>query len=295
MDLSFNVAEHGFAGVLYKGVRSSDKVVIFVGGGGSTVEEAIGSASFIRNAGFTVLVLGYYGWEGTPLKMENIPVEYAANAVKYLKSECDINRIIMAGPSEGAVYTLLCASLLPEINAVCAVTPMDYIMAAPMSKGTVESVYTKDGIALPFADFSIKEQGVMKLLKGALSDRKYGFRRMIRYACDQVDPPEDAFIRVEDMKAELLMIVPGFDDIWGSEEAAKRIETRLKNNGYEYPVETLTPHKASHMMGGSYDLSGIGMKLFRWALLKAEHDDPAECEKARKVCLNRMLRFFEEC
>jgi len=290
----FHAAEHGFSGVLYPGSRSPDRAVVYVGGGGSTPEEAIRAASFIRRAGFRVLVLGYYGWDGTPQKMENIPVEYAASAIEYLKKDCGVEKIIMAGASEGAVYSLLCASVLPGIRAVCAVTPMDYIMVSPLARGTVSAVYTMNGIAFSFADFSLKEHSAFSLLGGALRDRRYGLRRMIRYASDQVRPPEDAFIRVEDMGAELLIIVPDYDDIWASEEAAKRMEVRLRENSYAYPFEIVTLRHAGHMMGGDYDLSGNGMRLFRW-MLRSEHAYPAECEKARKECLERMLLFFEEC
>ncbi len=289
----FTAPTDGFSGVLCEGTRSPGRAVIYVGGGGATPDEAVRAGSFVRDAGFTVLVLGYYGWEGTPRKMENIPIEYASRAIRFLKNECGTRKIIMAGASEGAVYSLLCASFLPEINAVCAVAPLDFIMASPRAKGTVTSVYTWEGRALPFADFSLRENGAPQLLKGALSDKKYGFRRVIRYACDRVRPSADAFIKVENMNADLLIIVPPFDDIWGSEEAAKRIAARLAQNSYAHPFEILTLPGASHLMGGSYDISGLGMRLFRWALLKAEHDHPLTCDWARAECLDRMLSFFD--
>jgi len=296
MEKLFNTGEHGFSGILCRGDRSPDRAVIYVPGAGSTREESIHAADFIKEAGFSVLVLGYYGWEGTPEKMEDIPVEYALSAASYLKETEGCSKVIMAGASEGAVYSMLCASLTSRIDAVCAAVPMDFVMASPRSSGNVRSVYTKDGAPLPFAPFPLSKHGnVMALLKRALSDKEYGMRRIIRCACDMAEPSEEAFIKVEDMDADLLVIVPGHDDIWASEQAAARIEARLKRNGYRRSFRTVTLEGGSHFMGGSYDLSGPGMKLFRWALIKAEHDHPEECDRARERCFALMLDFFENC
>lgn len=293
MEKLLTVREHGFAGILYEGKRKKDQVIIYCGGGGSTVKESLECAAFIREAGLSVLVLGYYLWPDTPDRMEEIPVEYAERAVRFLKTVMGYRKVIIAGASEGATFALVCASLIDEIGGICAVTPMDYIMASPRSKESVKAVYTRNGKPLPFVHYPLSQHHAVSLLKGALQDQKYGLRRAIRYASDQADVRDEHYIPVENMKGKVLLIAPERDDIWASDEAVRRIEKRLARNHYPYPVRTVIYPEGSHMIGGSLDLSGFGASLFR-QFMRAEHDHPQECEAARADCLKQMLMFFEE-
>ncbi len=293
MDWTILTAENeGFAGAYQEGAACPETAVIYAPGAGSDREEALQAASFLPENGLNTLVLGWMGWPGVPSRMENVPVEYVTRAIRYLKEERGIRRVLMAGVSEGAVYTLLAAVYHPEIGAVCAVCPLDYVMASPSSRGKINAVFTWQGKRISFVPFSTSHMSRWALLKGALTDPSYGRGRILRYACDQVRVRKIARIQVEKMRAPLLLIAPSYDDVWESEEAVKRIERRLRHQKYPYPVRTILYPHASHLMGGSYDMTDRGVR-FLTRLLKAETDHPDACERARNDCLDQMLAFLE--
>ena len=294
MDWTILTAEkEGFAGAYGAGRDHPDSAVIYAAGAGSRQEDALQAASFLPENGLNTLVLGWMGWPGVPSRMENIPVEYVTRAIRYLKEERGIRRVLMAGVSEGAVYALLAAVYHPEIGAVCAVCPLDYVMASPSSRGKTEAVFTWQGKRISFVPFSTSHMSRWDLLKGALTDPAYGRGRILRYACDQVRVRKIARIQVEKMRCPLLLIAPSYDDVWESEAAVRRIERRLRHQKYPYPVRTLVYPDASHLMGGSYDMAERGMRILA-RFLKAETDHPDACERARNDCLDQMLAFLEE-
>ena len=291
--ISCSMEEQGFAGAYFEGRDFPRTCVSYAAGAGSRKKDCLQAASFIPEAGFNTLVLGWMGWEGTPSRMEMIPVDYVTKAAAWLREEKGITRIIMAGVSEGAVYTLLAAVYNPEIGAVCAVTPMDFVMAAPFSSRKLRAVFTWQGKRVTFVPHSTSYFNPLELLKYGLEDDAYGAGRLMRFANDQVRTRLVARIQVEKMKGDLLMIVPSYDDVWASEEAAERIEKRLRRMKYPYKVETVVCQDASHIMGGSYDMTAGNMQLFK-KMLKAEKDNPAACDQGRTDCLVRMVEFFRE-
>lgn len=47
----------------------------------------------MRDAGYNVLVLGFYMWEGLPDALVSIPVDYAERAVHWLEDEKKIQSV----------------------------------------------------------------------------------------------------------------------------------------------------------------------------------------------------------
>ena len=126
---------NGFEGIYFKGKRSPEKAIIAVGGASCDERSSVYMSRYLRRAGYTVLVLGFYLWERLPKNLVSIPVDYAEKAVKWLKEKKGIKRIAMTGLSTGAAYTMLAASLIPEISCVIPVVPYDYVQQATEQRG----------------------------------------------------------------------------------------------------------------------------------------------------------------
>ena len=291
--ITCSTKDHGFAGAFYQGDIYPGTCVIYAGRAGEDKKASLQAASFIREAGFNTLVLGWMGWEGTPSRMEKVPVDYVREAIRWLKEDRGISRIIMAGAAEGAVYTLLAAVYNKEIGAVCAVTPLDYVASAPSAGKRIEAVFTWQGKRISFVQHARAYFTPYELLRGALQDPDYGMGRLLRYANDQTRVRLVARIQVEKMQGDLLMIVPSYDDVWASEEAAVRIGKRLERMKYPYRVETAVLEGASHIMGGSYDMTAGNMQFYK-RMLKAERVSPEACDRGRTDCLVRMVEFFRK-
>ena len=99
---------------------------------GSSMNEkrCIADSLYLREAGYSVLVLGFYFWKGMSKKMRAIPVEYVERAAAELKKN-GYEKIGIHGISSGAAYALLCASLISDISLVLSICPFDYIVEEP--------------------------------------------------------------------------------------------------------------------------------------------------------------------
>lgn len=288
--------EHGFTGVYFPGTHSPDTAIIAVGGASCDEKTSISMSRYLRNAGYNVLVLGFYLWEGLPKELVSIPVDYVEKAVKWLKQEKEIGNIAMTGASTGAGYTLLSASLIPDIGCVIPVVPFDHVMEGTTNrfKRLHRSVYTWHGEDIPYSPWTLIDQGMPGIIAGTVKEKKYGLKRMYRYGYDHNPVTAESRIKVENMHADVLFIAVKDDDAWPSDVAVPRMVQVLKNTKYPYRIESHIYEKASHALTDGLDeMTGYA----RWALehmLPAEKKYPQECEAARQDSFRRILRFLEE-
>ena len=118
----------GFEGIYFPGTKSPEKAIIAAGGASCNEKTSISMSRFLRNAGYNVLVLGFYYWKGLPKDLVSIPVDYVEKAIAWLKKEKGVKGVGMTAASTGAGYTLLAASLIPEIGCIIPVVPFDHVM-----------------------------------------------------------------------------------------------------------------------------------------------------------------------
>ena len=102
---------------------------------------------------------------GLPKELVSIPIDYVEKAVKWLKEEKGINKIAMTSASTGAGYTLLAASLIPEISCVIPVVPFDHVLEGTTNnfKRLGKSVYTWHGIDVPYSPWQLIDQGLLRI------------------------------------------------------------------------------------------------------------------------------------
>lgn len=226
--------EQGFEAVYFPGKHSPDTAVIAVGGASCDEQTSISMSRFLRNAGYNVLVLGFYVWEGLLKELVSIPVDYAERAIRWLKEEKGVKKISMTGASTGAGYTLLSASLIPDIGCVIPVVPFDYVMEGTTNRlrRLHRSVYTWHGREIPYSPWVLIDQGIPRILLETIKNREYGLKRMYRYGYDHNPVTEESRIKVENMQADVLFLAVKDDDAWPSDEAVHRMVQVLKKAGY---------------------------------------------------------------
>ena len=127
---SCTLEREGFLGTFYESAVPTAKAIILAGGSGEKRPFVEARAQALRAEGFHVLALGYYLWESLSAQTVGIPLDYAEKAVAFLQQNpfVQIRKIGMTGLSLGAEYTLLCASYLPEISCVVAVSGFDFVV-----------------------------------------------------------------------------------------------------------------------------------------------------------------------
>ena len=291
----------GFAGIYFPGSRSPQKAIIAPGGASCDEKTSISMCRYLRQAGYNVLVLGFYLWEGLPKDLIRIPVDYVEKAVKWLKEEKGIQGIAMTSASTGAGYTLLAASLIPDIGCVIPVVPYDHVPEGTMQRGLAfreahRSQYTWHGQELPYTPINIlDEKGMLWWINSARKAPGYGLRRFMRYGYDLLENRllPQARIKVENMHADVLFLAVRDDDAWPSDAAVPRMLKVLEENHYPYRVQWHIYEKASHALTDGLDEMGGYAKWALRHLLPAEKKYPQECEAARQDSFQRILRFLE--
>lgn len=293
--VDFTVKEHGFCGSYYNGTKHTDKAIIYMSGAGVGRKMTVSTGKFLINEGYNVLVLGFYKWKGLPKEMHSIPVEYVENAIRWLKSEASIEKVGLMGTSTDAGYTLLCASLLTELDLIIASSPFDYVMEGPTStfKRAHKSFYTWQGKDYPYTETTVLDAGVFSVLKKARKDPAYGLSRGMRYLYDQVEYKNpDARIKVENSRADILLLASENDDMWPADVAIRRIECILKENIYSHRFEAIIYEKGSHAIGSDWKFNPIVW----WAIkqiIPTEKIYPKECKAAREDSMKQIIKFIE--
>lgn len=294
---AFSLDKDGFCGTFYKGNKYLEKSIIFMSGAGVDQKRTQASASFLVEQGYSVLVLGFYKWRGLQKEMHGIPVEYVHKAINWLLlyQEQKIKKIAIIGTSTGAGYALLCASLFSEISCVIAISPFDYVMEGADKKfrRTYKSTYTYGGKDIPFTPNTILDKGLFTLLYQAHKNKKYTLQRAMRYIYDMNPPVPSSRIKVENIKADILMLAAQNDDCWPADEAVPRMETVLLKSNYPYKVKSIVYEKASHLLGNISIVNPLKKLLIRRAI-EAERKYPKECANARKDSVQQILSFLCE-
>lgn len=300
MKESYTLEKDGFRALWFEGKMYRDKVIIYMGGAKCNEKISVESSEYLRAAGYSVLCLGFYLWDGLPKEMYKIPVEYVEKAVAELKAN-GYTKIGIQGASTGAGYALLCASLIPEISCTVAPVPYDYVMEG-MKNDLFPlgfAVYEHHGKSLPYSRYICLDNGLVKALAGFFKCKKekgYKMAHVMRYAYDTSDENEASRIKVENMKSDLLIMAPDHDDCWPSEQAVPRIERILKERNYPYRVKAIIYKNASHALGMNMDniQKNPVMRLLIGMTMPAMKEHPKECWEACEDSMKEILAFWRE-
>src|SRR5712671_3693235 len=125
------IRTEGIVGTLFlpPGAGPHPAVVVLNGGDGG-IDEYRGA--ILASHGYAVLNLGYFGMDGLPRGLVNIPLEYFENAIRWMRRQPWLGDHFLAvwGESRGGELALLLGATFPEINAVIAWVPSGVVFWA---------------------------------------------------------------------------------------------------------------------------------------------------------------------
>ena len=288
MKESYRVSEDGFEARWFEGTDHKDKVIIWMHGSGMNEKHCLADSEYMRKAGYSVLVLGFYFWKGMSKRMCAIPVDYVERAVAELKRN-GYDQIGIHGISSGAAYALLSASLIPEISLVLSICPFDYVMEEPkiIGKPTGRSWFSYHGREIPCSLFTgQREKGFLGSIRAYKKQDTEHLNEFLRSFYENATLIEASRIKVENMKASVLLVAPERDNQWPSPTAVRRMEQKLTESKYPYRVKAVIYPRASHLLGTNPPESW--KKAF-----PAEKRWPRECDEARADCFDQEFRFLD--
>jgi dienelactone hydrolase len=242
--------------------------MIVLGGSEGGIPRSVGHAGGLASRGYVVLALAYFGAEGLPRMLSNIPLEYFGKAIAWLvaQSSVDADHIGIVGASRGAELALLLGSIYPRLHVVVAYMPSNVVVRGCCDPRTWFYAWTVGG--RPIA--AMPPPG----------------RR---------DPIEAqrAEIQVEKINGPVLLVSGKDDGVWPSSESAAKIVSRLQQHHFSFPYEALVYDHTGHSITRPYTptTSLNGRRNPTSGRIVNSGGTPMGTAKAREDSWQKMLAF----
>lgn len=216
--------ENGFVGYFWTQATLSEKrPAVLVLGGSEGGASGYLLAARLAAHGYPALALAYFQAPGLPQTLYEIPLEYFAKALRWLRSRphVDAGRVVTLGVSRGSEASLLLGVHYPElVHGVVAAVPAN--VAVCSSPGCGGPAWTLGGKPLPYT-------------------RQF----------DEPHPTDDpaAVIPVERIQGPIFLDCAGKDEVWDSCAYASAIVQRLRRHDFAYPHPLYRYPRAGHYVG----------------------------------------------
>jgi len=250
-DIVVKQISDGFTGQLFYQENSRNKTILMLGGSDGQLEGLTLMAGPLASRGFNVLIVPYFGANGLPEKLEEVPLEYFEKIFRWLESNeiTKAKKIYLHGTSKGGELALLLASRYSQIKKVVAVEPHTYCFQAldGLMSGKNVSSWSYQGKSIPFVavDNNIFFEDCKKDIEKGIP---FGFASTYKKSLEKANNKEVARIKVENSEADILLICGKKDNIWNSYDACSEILRNIKNHNYSHHVELLSYENMGHPM-----------------------------------------------
>ena len=224
-------------------------VIVLGGSDGGNLWQFV--AALLAAHGCAALSLAYFADEDLPKELIEIPLEYFAEAIEWLRARPEVGaaRVGVLGMSRGGEAALLLGASFPDIAAVVALVPSGVTgggIGADFS-AMGRSAWTLNGVAFqvfpPPADPVTIQEVQAAVAAGTPLVGASAFLRALDAAGDRID---DAAIRVERTRGAIFMMSGEDDQLWASTRLAEIAEKRLKAKAFAYPFEHRRYTHAGH-------------------------------------------------
>lgn len=249
------VREPGLVGTLfYPDGEGECPSVIVLGGseGGLTVRRA----ALLASHGYAALALAYFGREGLPQQLVEVPLETVERAIVWLKEQPMVRKgaLCLMGTSKGGELALAAASQFADVTAVVAYVPSGVVFPGigSFEPGKRRSSWSYRGEALAFAQAEPTEDVLAEIARCKEAGEPVSYRAWYLSFLREAVGTEQATIPVEKINGSVLLISGGDDQLWPSDVLAEQVKERLMRVSHPHEVVHLKYDRAGHAIGHPY-------------------------------------------
>lgn len=250
------VREGGLVGTLFLPTALAPRpAVLALGGAGGGLSE--GAAETFASEGFAALALAYFGLDGLPSELVEIPLEYFEGAIAWLQRHpmVDAGRVAVVGNSKGGELALLLGAAYPgEVGAVVgyaasAVVWQGIAFDREVYYGGPRSPWALRGRSVPFVAWARPGAAEMiRMTESFLEDRPISTRDFYERALRDETAVAAAGIPVEKIEGPVMLISGTDDRLWPSTRLSEMAIERLEAHDRPFPREHLRYEGAGHMI-----------------------------------------------
>ena len=248
--------EGGLVGTLFLPPASASRgAVLALGGAGGGLSE--GAARTLASEGFAALALAYFGLDGLPRELVEIPLEYFEGAIAWLKRHprVDAGRVAVVGNSKGGELALLLGATYPQdVGAVVGYAPSAVVWQGitfdrEVYHGGPRSPWALRGDAVPFVALARPGAAEMvRMMESLLEDRPVSTRAFYERALHDEAAVAAASVPVERIEAPVLLVSGTDDRLWPSTLLSEMAIGRLEAHEHPFACEHLRYEGAGHMI-----------------------------------------------
>lgn len=260
---SIPVTDQDFVGTLFvpPGPGPHPVALILNGSDGGMRECA---ASLLASRGYAGLALTYFSGfsniEDCPKDLIEIPLEYFASAIRWLKEQeaIDGEKIAVIGLSRGGELALLLGATFPAIKAVVGCAPSAYIQSGLRNMQAVpQAAWTHHDEPLPYVPMKNGFLDFVQSFWKFVSHQPFTLRSSFLKGTEKLSERDETAIPVEKICGPLLLISGKEDQLWPSDVYAELVVERLRKHNHPYPVEHVCYEQTGHFVCFPYGLPSL--------------------------------------
>lgn len=253
-------------------------VIVF---GGSEGSPNLETAQDLAEQGYETLAVFMFGRPHQPKNLVRVPLEQFEDVLDYayhfIEKEAPLT---VFGASKGAEYALNLATKYEDIDQLILFAPSSYTFAG-LDFQDYGSSWTWKGKEVPYIDMQKASFDAFfrNILFPAITQGPIGYTEVYDAAILMDEKAEDKRIKVEDVKAKILMLAGDEDKVWNSASMAAQIKEQQPE------AELYVYHGAGHLFEGNGVIATDTMRLAMGGSLEAN-------QKAHQDSVQRILEFL---
>ncbi|MGA1990287.1 MAG: acyl-CoA thioesterase/bile acid-CoA:amino acid N-acyltransferase family protein [Bryobacteraceae bacterium] len=248
-------AEDGIDGILCDPGDGRQHPGVMVLGGSEGGAGMLDTTLLLASRGFTTMSLAYFGAQGLPPTLQNIPVEYFRKALGWIRArpKTDPRFVAVFGVSRGAEAALQFAATCSDVAAVVARSP-SYVRweGATARQLPGGPAWTWRGEPLTYVPIRIPLWFAARYVWDSVAGDPVRQTPLFVRDLQVFGNTASVEIPVENIHGPVLLLSGKDDGIWPSSMMATRLMERLRRHGHPFEDRHLSYDGAGHWIPCEY-------------------------------------------